>query len=632
MSRLLDQINGPADLRLLPVEDLPQLAQEIREEIISTVSRTGGHLAPSLGVVELTIALHYVFNTPEDRVVWDVGHQAYAHKLLTGRRERFGTLRQRHGLSGFPKRAESEYDSFDTGHSSTSISAGLGMSVGLELKKADRRVVAVIGDGSMTGGMAFEGLNQAGELNKNLIVILNDNEMSISPNVGALSSFLSRQFTKKGFLAFKKEVQEFLNTVPGIGENIINLVKRSEGSFRGFFSPSYLFEAFKFEYIGPIRGHRFDRLLEALNNSKHIQGPVLIHVVTKKGKGYEPAEKNPTHFHGVGAFEVETGESKKAAGVPPTYTKVFGDFLIRAAQADERVVAITAAMPEGTGLSSFQNLFPERFFDVGIAEQHAVTFAAGLAAEGFRPVVAIYSTFIQRAYDQIYHDVCLQDLPVLFALDRGGLVGEDGPTHHGVIDLSFLRCLPGMTVMAPKDENELQGMLALGLRHEGPIAVRYPRGRGLGTPLDEKVEPVEYGRGEILREGRDLLILAVGNTVYPAREAAEKLAAEGIEASVVNARFIKPLDEELILRLAGETGLVLCVEENNVAGGFGSAVSELLCEKGPDGIRVKRLGIQDVFVPHGTQAELRAELGLDAAGIARTGLEMLKARGRVSVS
>ncbi|MBW2619505.1 MAG: 1-deoxy-D-xylulose-5-phosphate synthase, partial [Deltaproteobacteria bacterium] len=459
MAMLLDKIDSPADLRKLKVGDLPKLAQEIRDEIISTVSKTGGHLAPSLGVVELTIALHYVFDTPKDKVVWDVGHQAYAHKLLTGRRDRFPTLRTKGGLSGFPKRAESEYDTFDTGHSSTSISAGLGMSVGLELKKEDARVIAVIGDGSLTGGMSFEGLNQAGEHDKDLIVILNDNEMSISPNVGALSSFLSRKLTKKGYVAFKREVQEFLKTVPGIGENIIQLVKRSEDSFRGFFSPSLLFEAFKFEYIGPIRGHRFDRMIEAFENSKNLKGPVLIHVMTQKGKGYGPAEKNPAHFHGVGAFEVKTGDSKKSSG-PPSYTEVFGRFIVERAERDERIVAISAAMPEGTGLKTFGERFPERFFDVGIAEQHGVTFAAGLAVEGFRPVVAVYSTFIQRAFDQIVHDVCLQNLPVFFALDRGGLVGEDGPTHHGMLDLSFLRALPNMTLMAPKDENEFRRMLA----------------------------------------------------------------------------------------------------------------------------------------------------------------------------
>ncbi|MEW5722896.1 MAG: 1-deoxy-D-xylulose-5-phosphate synthase [Thermodesulfobacteriota bacterium] len=626
MSRLLDQIHSPADLRRLPVEDLPRLAQEIRQEIIEVVSKNGGHLAPSLGVVELTIALHYVFDTPHDRVIFDVGHQSYAHKLLTGRRDRFHTLRQKGGLSGFPKRSESPYDTFDTGHSSTSISAGLGLSVGLELKKEKARVIAVIGDGSLTGGMAFEGLNQAGELEKDLVVILNDNEMSISPNVGALSSFLSRKMTTKSHVALKQGVKEFLRTVPGVGESVIRLVQRSEGSFRGFISPSFLFEALKFEYIGPIKGHRFDRLLEALSNTKNLEGPVLVHVMTTKGKGYAPAEENPTYFHGVGAFDIENGQTRKIPGSrsAPSYTEVFGRFMVQAAEADKRVVAITAAMPEGTGLNLFRERFPDRFFDVGIAEQHAVTFAAGLAVEGFRPVVAIYSTFLQRAFDQVYHDVCLQDLPVLFALDRGGLVGEDGPTHHGVMDLSYLRPMPRMVVMAPKDENELRRMLALGLELNQPAAVRYPRGRGRGVPCEENPSPLPLSRAELLREGSDLLLLALGSMVYPALAAAETLAQEGLGAAVVNARFVKPLDEEMILDLAARSGRVLCVEENSVLGGFGSAVSELLVERGRGAFRVRRLGLPaDTPVEHGRLRELRASLGLDAPGIARAARELV---------
>ncbi len=625
MSRLLDNINCPADLRRLAVKDLPILAQEIREEIITTVSKTGGHLAPSLGAVELAIALHYVYDTPQDRVLWDVGHQAYAHKLLTGRRDRFKTLRQKGGISGFPKRAESEYDYYDTGHSSTAISAGLGMSVALDLKKAPGRVIVVIGDGSLTGGIAFEGLNQAGELVKNLTVILNDNKMSISSNVGALSSFLSRKMTKKGYVAFKKEVQNFLRTVPGIGENIIQLVKRSEESFRGFISPSFLFEAFDFEYMGPIQGHRFNRLIEAFTNSKHLEGPVLIHVMTVKGKGYGPAEKNPTHFHGVGAFEVETGNFKTSAKAVPSYTDVFGQTLLEIAERDERVVAITAAMPEGTGLTAFCKRFPDRFFDVAIAEQHAVTFAAGLALEGLKPVIAIYSTFIQRAFDQIVQDICLQNLPVVFALDRAGIVGEDGPTHHGLFDLSFMRAMPNMTIAVPKDENELRRMLIMALDHNGPIVVRYPRGSGLGLPPEETVEPLTVGRAEELRSGKDILILAVGAMVHPVLRAAEFLAdEEGIEANVINARFVKPLDEALILERAQAAGAVLCLEENTILGGFGSAVSELLAESGLSNLRFKRLGIPDIFVEHGTQAELRRDLGLDPSGIRKAALELLK--------
>lgn len=624
MSELLSKINSPADLRKLTVEQLPKLAQEIREEIIAVVAENGGHLAPSLGVVELTIALHYVFDTPADRIVWDVGHQSYAHKLLTGRREQFKTLRKKGGLSGFPKRAESEYDCFDAGHSSTSISAGLGMSVGLALNNDPARVITVIGDGSASGGMAFEGLNQAGEIKKNLIVVLNDNEMSISPNVGALSSFLSRKMTKKSYIAFKNEVQRFLRTVPGIGENIIQLVRRSEESFRGFISPSFLFEAFGFDYIGPIRGHRFDRLIEAFSNSRNVQGPVLVHVLTEKGKGYAPAEKNPVSFHGIGPFDIKTGQVKKSKDGPPTYTAVFGETLAAMAERDQKIVAVTAAMPEGTGLDVFRERFPERFFDVGIAEQHAVTFAAGLAVEGFKPVVAIYSTFIQRGFDQIVHDVCLQNLHVVFALDRSGLVGEDGPTHHGLFDLSFMRAMPNMTLMVPKDEGELRAMLSLALEHTGPIAMRYPRGKGLGVALASKGEPLAIGRAEELRTGDDVLILAIGPMVDPALQAAGNLDSEGVKAGVINARFVKPLDEDLILNRARAVPRVLCVEEGVIKGGFGSAVCELLAEDDIPGLRFARLGVPDMFIEHGSQGELRSDLGLDAAGIRRAVLDLLK--------
>ena len=629
MSRLLDQINSPEDLRKLREDQLPTLAREIREEIIRTVSKNGGHLAPSLGVVELTIAIHYIYNTPRDRVIWDVGHQTYAHKLLTGRKDSFHTIRTKGGLSGFPKRAESPYDTFDTGHSSTSLSAGLGMSVGLELKEEDARVIAVIGDGSLTGGMAFEALNQGGEHEKNLTVILNDNEMSISQNVGALSSFLSRKMTTKSQVALRGGVKEFLQSFPGVGEKVIRVLQRSEGSFKAFITPGILFEALKWDYIGPIRGHRFDRLLEALRNSQNLKKPVVIHVLTTKGKGYEPAEENPTYYHGVGAGVIENGHDHvevKAEPVKkaPTYTKVFGDYMVEAAGRNDRIVAITAAMPEGTGLHDFAEAFPKRFYDVGIAEQHAVTFAAGLAVEGFRPVVAIYSTFLQRAYDQVYHDVCLQQLPVLFALDRGGLVGEDGPTHHGVLDLSYLRALCHMTVMAPKDENELRRMLALGLIHDKPTAVRYPRGKGVGVPMDDPAEPVPYGKAELLREGGDVLILAVGSTVYPAQEAADLLDKDNIRAAVVNARFVKPLDENLILELAHKCPRILCVEENTILGGFGSAVTELLADKGPEKYRVRRLGIPDICVEHGTLPELRAQLGIDGPGIARAARRLIE--------
>ena len=494
----------------------------------------------------------------------------------------------------------------------------------MRLQNDPARVIAVIGDGSLTGGMAFEGLNQAGELDKDLIVILNDNEMSISHNVGALSSFLSRKMTNKGYLSFKQEIKEFLKNVPGVGDSVIRLVQRSEGSFMGFISPSFLFESLNFDYIGPIRGHRFDRLIEALGNSKHLDGPVVVHVMTTKGKGYEPAEKNPTYYHGVGAFRIEDGSQKKRVSNPPSYTEVFGQFMVEAGIKDDRIAVITAAMPEGTGLAPFGEKFPDRFFDVGIAEQHAVTFAAGLACEGFKPVVAIYSTFLQRAFDQVYHDVCLQKLPVMFAMDRGGLVGEDGSTHHGIIDLSYLRLMPNMVIMAPKDEAELRSMLALGLEHPGPLAVRYPRGLGVGVDLTAGDEPLPFGRAEILRQGNDVLILAVGSMVWPGFHAAERLAGEGLEVGVVNARFIKPLDEELILSLASTAKLVVCLEENTVVGGFGSAVCELLADKGLNGVGIKRIGIPDILVDHGTQAELRKDQGLDEAGLAKRILEFYR--------
>jgi 1-deoxy-D-xylulose-5-phosphate synthase len=478
----LDEINSPEDLKQLARSKLPELAAEIRKVIIETVSRTGGHLAPSLGAVELTIALHYVFDAPKDKIIWDVGHQAYTHKLLTGRRDRFHTLRQHGGLSGFTRRSESPYDAFSTGHASTSISASLGIACGKCLKRDRTRVIAVIGDGSMTGGLAYEGLNQAGDLRKDLIVVLNDNEMSIAPNVGVVSSFLSRKLSAKHFVALREELKEFLRSLPKFGDDVYNLAKRTEESFKAFVTPGMLFEAFNFNYLGPIKGHRLDHLIDTLQNVKEMHTPVLLHVTTKKGKGYPPAEKNPTYFHGVGSFEIKTGNGTASKERPPSYTEVFGRTLVELAAEDERIVAVTAAMPEGTGLKAFSEAFPERFFDVGIAEQHAVTFAAGLATEGFRPVVAIYSTFLQRAYDQILHDVCLEALPVAFAMDRGGIVGEDGPTHHGLFDLSYLRSLPNMTVMAPMDERELRNMLKTALDHSGPIAFRYPRGSGVGCP------------------------------------------------------------------------------------------------------------------------------------------------------
>lgn len=614
---ILDKVDSPADLKDLELPELEQLCSDVRMKIIETVSKTGGHLAPSLGVVELTVALHYVFDTPKDKIIWDVGHQSYAHKLITGRRDSFHTLRTYGGISGFPKRAESPYDPFDTGHSSTSISAGLGIATGKCLKDENSKVIAVIGDGSLTGGMAFEGLNQAGHTEKDLIVVLNDNEMSISPNVGAFSSFLSRKMSGRRFVNLRKEMENFLKSFPGVGENILNLFRKSEDSILTFFTPGMLFEAFKFRYIGPIRGHRLDRIIEALNNASHLAGPVLIHVLTQKGKGYGPAEKDPAHYHGVGSFEVSTGTpGKQVIEQPPTYTKVFGCTMIDLAKKDNKLFAITAAMLEGTGLDEFSKLYPDRFLDVGIAEQHAVTFAAGLATEGFRPVVAIYSTFLQRAFDQIIHDVCLQNLPVVFCLDRGGLVGEDGPTHHGQFDITYLRSLPNMCLMAPKDENELRHMLFTAVSHTGPVAIRYPRGVGLGVPLDHEYKNIPLGEAELIKEGNDLLIIALGSMVHPSKEAAAMLGDEGLSIGVVNCRFVKPLDRRLA-EYAKAAGNILIVEENIVQGGLGSAILEMFNDMEMQNLCIKRIGIPDIFVKHGPLPLLREKCGLDTAGIAK---------------
>ncbi len=624
MACLLDTINSPQDIKDFNLNELNQLAQEIRERIVTTVAKSGGHLAPSLGVVELTIALHYLFDTPKDKIVWDVGHQSYAHKLLTGRRKHFHTLRQQGGISGFPKIEESIHDALDTGHSSTSISAALGMTTAKDLENKDGKVIAVIGDGSMTAGLAFEGLNNAGSLRKDLIVILNDNEMSISPNVGALSSFLSRKLTSRFATRIKREVEAFLKR-SDLGENIWAAMKRGEDSLKSLFTPGMLFEALQFEYVGPIPGHQIDALIETINNVQNIPGPVLVHVLTKKGKGYEPAENNPSKFHGLGPFDIETGAPiQSKTPKPPTYTQIFSQTITRIAQDNPKVVAVTAAMPSGTGLDAFQKEFPERFFDVGIAEQHAVTFAAGMALEGLKPVVAIYSTFLQRAYDQIIHDVCLTKQPVLFAIDRGGLVGDDGPTHHGVFDLSFLRNIPNMVVMAPKDENELQHMIYTGIQHNGPAAVRYPRGTGVGVSLDWQFSELPIGKAEILREGDDLVIIAVGQHVQTALRAAEQLKEKnGIKAAVINARFIKPIDSETITEFARGTGKIITIEENALAGGFGSAVLECLADEGMSHVKVKRLGLPDRFIDQGAQDILRKSVGLDIDSVVKTATEMV---------
>lgn len=623
MPNLLSKIDSPTDLKRLKPEQLPELAGEIRQFLLETVSTTGGHLGSNLGVVELTLALHYCFNSPADKIVWDVGHQAYTHKIVTGRRDLFHTQRQYKGISGFPKRCESEHDAFGVGHSSTSISAALGLAAGDDLLGNKNRSIAVIGDGSLTGGMAFEALNQAGHLKKNLLVVLNDNEMSISKNVGAFSTFISRKMTGRYFRDLKKEMQSLLGHIPAIGTDILHFAKRAENSLKGFLTPGSLFEALGFDYIGPLDGHDLPQLIEVFNSVTQLEGPLLVHVMTKKGKGYQPAEDNPDKFHGVGAFDITTGKGA-AKGAAKSYTEVFGDTLVELAAQDSKIVAITAAMPDGTGLKKFSERFPERFFDVGIAEQHGMAFAAGMAADGFRPVTAIYSTFVQRAYDQVFHDICLQKLPVSICMDRAGLVGDDGPTHHGVLDYSYLRHLPGLTVMAPKDENELRHMLKTAVYSGGPITMRYPRGAGYGVELDQEIKALEIGKGELLSSGDDLAIVAIGSTVYPAMQAAETLRQAGISAAVINARFVKPLDADLILAQARRCGVIVTVEENVLQGGFGSAVLELLSDNAMQDVRVKRLGIGDCYVEQGSQAQLRKDVGIDAAGIAASVKEFLK--------
>jgi 1-deoxy-D-xylulose-5-phosphate synthase len=620
---VLSTLDGPSQIKELNPESLEVLASEVRELIISVVSRNGGHLAPSLGVVDLTVALMKVFDFEHDQIIWDVGHQAYAYKILTGRKKQFHTLRRLDGLSGFPRLDESSFDHFGVGHSSTSISAGLGMAVARDILKQDNKVLAVIGDGSMTAGLAYEGLNQSGDLDRDFIVILNDNEMSISKNVGALSSFLSRKLSSKWIVRFKKELEVWMRRIPRIGDELLDYARKSEESLKGFFTPGILFEAFKFNYIGPVDGHNIKAMIQVFNQLKGLEGPVLVHVLTKKGKGYKPAEENPTYFHGVGCFEPETGLAKKVQGkCLPTYTDVFGKTLCSLAERDEKIVAITAAMPEGTGLSRFAEQFPDRFFDVGICEQHAVTFAAGMAVKGFKPVVAVYSTFLQRSYDQVIHDVCLQNLPVTLCLDRGGIVGEDGATHHGLFDFSFLRHIPNMICMAPKDEAELQSMLLTGINHPGPASIRYPRGVGVGSVLKEDITPIVIGQGELIRDGKHGLIMAAGSRVYPALEAVLELEKENsLSLALFNVRFIKPLPGEIIRELTMRFKQILMVEENILAGGFSSAVLEFLADHDLlSGLRIKRMGIPDVFVEHGTQKELRQMMGLCKGGIKNTSI------------
>ena len=615
---LLDRVNSPADLRQLPEEALPEVAEELRRFLLSTVSATGGHLASGLGAVELTLALHYVLDTPRDQVVWDVGHQCYPHKVITGRRDRFHTLRAYGGMSGFLRREESEYDAFNAGHASTSISAALGMAVARDHRGESFRVVAVIGDGGLTGGMAMEGLNQAGYLDRPLIIILNDNEMSISPNVGAMQGYLNRILHGQPYRRLKDDIEHLLRAIPKLGEPMLKLAKQAEHMAKQLLVPGILFEELGFKYVGPVNGHSVPQLVATLRQWKDHNHPVLLHVVTRKGKGWEPAEADPVFWHGATPFSVETGEVASKMPGPPSYTKVFARALVDLARADERVVAITAAMPEGTGLDVFAKEFPKRCFDVGICEQHAVTFAAGMASRGLRPVVAIYSTFLQRSYDQIFHDVCLMRLPVVFALDRGGLVGNDGPTHHGVFDISFLRVLPELVVMAPKDEDELRHMLATALSSALPAAVRYPRGNGYGVPMDGPPRVLPVGKAEVLRHGPAGFIWAIGTMASEALRAAQRLAVEGgPDLTVVNARFVKPLDVELLAAQVKPGARVMTVEENALAGGFGAAVMEAVETLGMAGVAFERLGVPDEFQTHGNQDILRARLDLDVEGIVR---------------
>jgi len=612
---ILDHIDSPEDVRALKAEQLPQLADELRSFIITTVAKTGGHLAPSLGVIELTITLHRIFDSPRDKIIWDVGHQAYAHKILTGRRKRFSSLRQLGGISGFPRREESEHDIFGVGHASTSISAALGFACARDLASEDYRVVAVIGDGSLTGGLALEGLDRAGELGKDMLVILNDNEMSISPNVGAIARYLGRLITTPGYDRFRSQMQELVKNIPSYGGTLFNLARRFEEGLKHMMVRGVLFEELGFRYLGPIDGHDIPQLLDTLEGTRNLRGPVLLHIVTKKGKGYPPAENDAAKFHGLGSFNHNTGECPRIEG--RTYTQVFGDWVVAQGERDPKLVVITAAMPDGTGTSEFRDKFPDRFYDVGISEGHAVTFAAGLASAGYHPVFAVYSSFLQRSYDMLIHDICLQKLPILLAIDRAGLVGEDGPTHHGVFDLAYLRQIPNLVVGAPKDEAELVAMLNTGAVFSQPFAVRYPRGLGEGVDVDFNISPLTIGQGEMISSGERIAIVALGRMVGSSLQAVEMLAKENIKPTLINARWVKPLDGELLAEVARGHQYVVVIEEGTVVGGFGSAVLELLGERGLlSRCQVHILGIPDRFIPHGKVEELLEPLGLSASGIA----------------
>ena len=605
---LLDTIQHPAQLRALDRKQLPQLAEELRNFLVDSVSRTGGHLSSNLGTVELTIALHYVFNTPEDRLVWDVGHQTYAHKVLTGRREGMVRLRMYGGVSGFPKRSESEFDAFGVGHSSTSISAALGMAIAARLKGEERHTIAVIGDGAMSAGQAFEALNNAGIANVDMLVVLNDNDMSISRPVGALNKYLARILSGNAFNAARRAGEKVLSVSP----SLLEFANRVEGHVKGLLTPGTLFEELGFNYIGPIDGHDLDSLIPTLQNLQKLKGRQFLHVLTRKGQGYKLAESDPILYHGVSRFQPEVGIIDNAAEAKPSFARIFGDWLCDMAAADSRLVAITPAMCEGSGMTAFADRYPERFYDVGIAEQHAVTFAAGLACEGLKPVVAIYSTFLQRGYDQLLHDVALQNLPVVFAIDRGGLVGADGPTHHGAFDLSYLTCIPNMVIMTPSDENECRRMLTTAYRHDAPCAVRYPRGAGTGAPIDQSLGELPLGKGLIRRKGHKVALLAFGSVLASALTAAETL-----DATVADMRFVKPIDQALIIELAREHSLLISIEENALIGGAGAEVARTL-ENAECAVRFFRLGLPDRFIEHGDQAQLLADAGLDADGIIRT--------------
>ncbi|WP_159882235.1 1-deoxy-D-xylulose-5-phosphate synthase [Paenibacillus puerhi] len=609
---LLEHIQQPEDLKRLTLEQLEPLAAEIRQFLVENLSVTGGHLAPNLGVVELTLALHYLFESPQDKFIFDVGHQSYVHKMLTGRMDRFNTLRKYKGLCGFVKRSESEHDVWEAGHSSTSLSAAMGMAVARDLTGGTNRVIAMIGDGALTGGMALEALNHIGHEQRRLMVVLNDNEMSIAPNVGALSNYLARIRSDRHYVKAKEEVEHLIKKIPAIGGTLAKTAERLKDSFKYLVVPGIWFEELGFTYFGPVDGHNLPLLMETLRQADKVNGPVVVHVITRKGKGYSPAEADSHKWHGISPYKIESGQVLKSVG-PPMYTEVFGSTLIEMASQDPRIVAVTPAMPGGSGLTGFAKAYPDRMFDVGIAEQHAATFCAGLAAEGLKPVYAVYSTFMQRAYDQIVHDICRANLNVAFAIDRAGFVGPDGETHHGVFDIAYLRSIPNIVVMMPKDENELRHMMHTALVYdEGPIAYRYPRVSGLGVPLDEVLEPIPIGTWEVLRAGADAAVLAVGPMIPIALEAAEALAKEGVQVRVINARFIKPMDEAMLLQLAKEDIPVVTLEEGSVMGGFGSGVMEFYSLHNIFGMRVKVIGVPDYFVEHGSVKEQYAEVGLTA--------------------